>query len=255
MSEPDPLAACAAIVARGDPARFRATMMAPVPARRVLFPLYAMNVEIARAPWVTTEPMIAEMRLQWWRDALGEIASGGPVRRHEVTVPLAAAITPETAARLDRAIAARRWDIYRDPFEHADHFAEYIDETAGTLLWAAATSLGKVDETTVRQAAHAQGIANWLQAVPELERRGRHPLPDRSEKAIADLANTALNRLKSARANRHKIAPAARPALFAVSQAAPFLKQAVRAPHSIDQPAEKLHHRATLALRVATGHW
>ena len=51
-------------------------MAAPVEARRVLFPLYAFNVEVARAPWVTSEPMIGEMRLQWWRDALEEIARG-----------------------------------------------------------------------------------------------------------------------------------------------------------------------------------
>ncbi|MEQ8366967.1 MAG: phytoene synthase, partial [Roseicyclus sp.] len=60
------LQACAELVARGDPDRFRATMAAPVDARRVLFPLYAFNIEVSRAPWVTAEPMIAEMRLQFW---------------------------------------------------------------------------------------------------------------------------------------------------------------------------------------------
>ncbi|MEC7259362.1 MAG: squalene/phytoene synthase family protein, partial [Pseudomonadota bacterium] len=83
------LTACARIVEQGDPDRFLAAMAAPVQARRVLFPLYAFGVEIARAPWVTQEPMIAEMRLQWWRDALEEIASGAPARRHEVVTPLA----------------------------------------------------------------------------------------------------------------------------------------------------------------------
>ena len=78
--------ACAAIVEKGDPDRFLAAMAAPVAARRVLFPLYALNIEVARAPWVTEEAMIAEMRLQWWRDALAEIAAGGQVRRHEVGV-------------------------------------------------------------------------------------------------------------------------------------------------------------------------
>ncbi|MCB1311397.1 MAG: squalene/phytoene synthase family protein, partial [Sedimentitalea sp.] len=64
------LDACAGLVQRGDLERFMATMAAPVAARRVLFPLYAFNLEVARAPWVTQEPVIAEMRLQWWRDAL-----------------------------------------------------------------------------------------------------------------------------------------------------------------------------------------
>ncbi len=83
------LAACADIVAKGDPDRFRAVMSVPLAARERLLPLYAFNVEVARAPWVTEEPLIAEMRLQWWRDALDEIAQGGTVRRHEVVDPLA----------------------------------------------------------------------------------------------------------------------------------------------------------------------
>src|SRR5210317_1238100 len=102
--------ACAAIVEKGDPERFAAVMASPLPARRVLFPLYAFNVEVSRAPWVTQETMIAEMRLQWWRDALEEIAEGKPVRRHEVTQPLAGFIDAQGAEILDRLVAARRWD-------------------------------------------------------------------------------------------------------------------------------------------------
>jgi phytoene/squalene synthetase len=71
------LEACADLLRRGDPDRFLAAMAAPPAARRVLLPLYAFNLEVARAPQVTAEPMIAEMRLQWWRDALAEIAAGG----------------------------------------------------------------------------------------------------------------------------------------------------------------------------------
>ena len=66
--------ACAALVERGDPDRFAAVMAAPVAARTRLWPLYAFNLEVARAPWVTKEPMIAEMRLQWWRDVVAEPA-------------------------------------------------------------------------------------------------------------------------------------------------------------------------------------
>ena len=102
------LAACAELVRRGDPDRFLAAMAAPPAARNVLFPLYAFNVEVSRAPWVTPEPLIAEMRLQWWRDALAEIAAGAPVRRHEVTTPLAAVLDAEGARLLDALVEARR---------------------------------------------------------------------------------------------------------------------------------------------------
>ena len=111
MSFDADLTACAALVERADPWRFRAAMAAPVAARRVLFPLYAFNVEVARAPWVTQEAMIAEMRLQWWRDVCTEIADGQQVRCHEVATPLSEAITAEDAQLLDELVAARRWDI------------------------------------------------------------------------------------------------------------------------------------------------
>ena len=80
-------------------------MAAPVAAREKLFPIYAFNVEVARAPWVASEPMIGEMRLQWWRDALEEIAEGKGVRQHEVTTPLASVLDSD-GARLFSGLAA-----------------------------------------------------------------------------------------------------------------------------------------------------
>ena len=102
------LTACAQLVETGDPARFAAVMAAPVAVRAKLFPLYAFNIEVSRAPWVTQEPMIAEMRLQWWRDALEEIRERGVVRRHEVVARLAHILRPEDTERLDDLILARR---------------------------------------------------------------------------------------------------------------------------------------------------
>ena len=91
----DDIIACAKLVERGDPLRFRAVMASPAALRPALFTLFAFNVEVARAPWITKEAMIAEMRLQWWHDALGEIANGDLVRRHEVVTSLAYFITLE----------------------------------------------------------------------------------------------------------------------------------------------------------------
>ncbi len=250
--------ACAAIVEKGDPLRFRSVMAAPVSARKLLFPLYAMNVEVSRAPWVTQEPMIAEMRLQWWRDALEEIATGAAVRHHEVTTPLAAVIIPEHAVLLDELIAARRWDIYKEPFEDADHFDQHINRTAGHLMWVAAASLGQAEETTVRDAAYAMGVANWLRAIPELEARGRIPLLDGTAQGVRDLADKGLNRLYRARKARAKVSTAARPALFSVADADIVLSTASKSPSRVssgDLPQFGQHTRMRLALRSALGRW
>ena len=254
----DDLAACAGLVQRGDPDRFLATMAAPPSARRALFPLLAMNVEVARAPWVTQEPMIAEMRLQWWRDALEEIATGGTVRRHEVVTPLSAVMTPDLAAEMDEHVAVRRWDIYRDPFEDTAHFNRYIDQSAGSLLWAAARMLGAAEERAVRDFGFATGLANWLRAVPELEARGRIPLLDGRPEAVRELAERGLDHLSRARAARGAVSREARPALLAGWQTGVILRQAWKKPARVAQGTlgqSEARKRLTLMARAASGRW
>ena len=224
------VAACAALVERGDPERFRAAMAAPVAARPVLFALAAFNVEVSRAPWVTQEAMIAEMRLQWWRDALDEIASGGPVRRHEVVDALADVLDPEGVQAMDGLVAARRWDIYRDPFEDRGHFDAYLDSTSGSLMWTGARLLGVADEAVVRNLGWAAGLAGFLRAIPALEDAGRVPLLDGTPEAVAALARDGLARLDRARAGRKAVSVDAAPALLAGWAARPVLAQAAASP-------------------------
>ncbi|MFK7752447.1 MAG: squalene/phytoene synthase family protein [Sedimentitalea sp.] len=252
------LTACAALVEKADPNRFLATMAAPVQARPVLFALFALNVEVARAPWVTQEPMIAEMRLQWWRDALEEIATGKTPRRHEVVSPLARLISPETARDLDQLVAARRWDIYKDPFEDEAHFQRYIEQTSGALLWAAGRSLGATQPVVFNDLGYASGLANWFQACPELERRGRIPLLDGRSQAIRVLAQSGLDRLNRARAARADIPHTARPATFTAWQTHALLKQAIKSPNDVAADAlgqNQAQKRLSLIWASATGRF
>lgn len=252
------LTACAELVQRADPDRFMATMAAPVLARRVLFPLYALNVEIARAPWVTQEAMIAEMRLQWWRDAIDEIAEGKTVRRHQVVTPLSGFLDKDLAALLDESIAVRRWDIYRDPFEDVDHFQRYIDRSSGTLMWVAARSLGEADEQVVRDVGFATGVANWFRAIPELVERKRIPLLDGTAKGVTELAGEALSRLNRAQKSRNKVSKAARPAMLAAWQAGTILRQVIQNPDRVADGAlmqSEARKRASLMIQTATGRW
>lgn len=59
----------------GEPDRYLAALLAPRRVRADLVALAAFLSEASRAAAVASEPMIGEIRLQWWRDA---ITAGGP---------------------------------------------------------------------------------------------------------------------------------------------------------------------------------
>lgn len=59
----------------GEPDRYVAALLAPRRVRADLVALAAFLSEASRAAAVASEPMIGEIRLQWWRDA---ITAGGP---------------------------------------------------------------------------------------------------------------------------------------------------------------------------------
>ncbi|EKE45039.1 hypothetical protein OCGS_0734 [Oceaniovalibus guishaninsula JLT2003] len=224
--------ACAEIVRNGDPDRFLATMAAPPAARTILFPLYAFNVEVTRAPWVTKEPMLAQMRLQWWRDLLGGPRSAKDPARHEVAAALGF-LDAGSAALLDGLIDARHWDIGTDP--HADDAAldAYLDATAGNLAWTAARSLGAVEEDAVRRLARAAGLARYLAALPALKAAGKRPLTDDSPETVRGLARRYLGDMPRARS----LSRPARIATLETWQARPLLTAILRDPARVERGA------------------
>lgn len=248
------VSACAELVERGDPDRFRAVMAAPVEARAQLFPLYAFNLEVARAPWVTQEPLIAEMRLQWWRDVV-ENAASGAARAHEVAGPLHELIRDFglPVAVLDRLIAARRWDIHREPHEGIDGLAAYLEDTGAGLMWLAARALGAPEaaEGPVRAYGWAAAAAMYIRAVPELEARGRQPLP--AGFGVQGLAQRGLEKLAEARRARKVVPKEVAPALLAGWQAERLLWQAVAGRSSPE--LSEARKRWALLWQALTGRW
>ena len=253
------LEACAGLVERGDPDRFLAVMSSPVAARAVLFPLYAFNLEVARAPWVTKEPLIARMRLQWWRDAIAEIAQGDPPRAHEVTGPLAQVIRDHAlpVSVFSTLITAREWDIDGSDFTSEEEVIAHIDRGAGSLAVLAALSLGArpEDETDLREAAIAGAIANWLVAVPALEGLGRKPLAHATLAEIRNLADYGLRMLD------HQLGRdfgAANAALRSGWQARDLLKLAHKEPERVPQgrlTTSEFRRKWTLMRKAWDGGW
>ena len=241
----------AGLVERGDPDRWRTVMTAPEEARPGLLALYAFNLEIARAAWVASEPLLAAIRLQWWTDAIAEIYDDKPPRRHEVVEPLAAVIRDSDLPHrlFDEMIDARKLDVdppLLDPIGYADH-------TAGQLMELAARHMGAEDAAlpVVRDFGRAAGLAALLRARPELAVRGRDPLPP--ETAQPEIAREGLAALAQARAHRRRVPSAALPALLPGWLASRTLRLAAAGETHLEPPP--IVARATLLWRAASGRW
>ena len=254
--------ACAALVEKADPDRFRTALLAPPAQRGGLLALYAFNIEVSRAPWVTEEAMIAEMRLQWWVDAIDEIYAGKQPRSHEIVGPLAETIGQYNLPRapFDALIQARRADIYTDPPADRTALEAYVDATSSGLMWLAAGICAKdaaLVETPVRQVGYAHGIANLFVATPELLASGRQPFPTLETAQLSQIAFDALARLTSARTKRRDVPAAMAPALLAAWQSGAILQQVARDPDTALQEMQvaPFRKRWTLLLRGMTGRW
>ena len=166
----DPLAD---LLRRHDPDRFLTALFAPADRRSALFALYAFNHELARAREVASEPMLALIRLQWWR----EVVEGAP-RRHEVATPLAAAIAADALDRADLLALIEAREIEAEPaIATLAAWRDYLLRGAGGLAVAAGRLLGAPEPEALRPLGAAYGAAGMLRSVPALAAQGRCLLP------------------------------------------------------------------------------
>lgn len=136
-----------------DRDRFLAALFAPEPARSDLLALLAFDHELARTPTVTREPMLARIRLQWWREAVAEAAASGMPRAQPIVESLS-----ETVRR--HRLAPERLDALIDAREEEIDGALDVVRAGHALADLELTVLG-VDDAATRQAARAIGAA-WL---------------------------------------------------------------------------------------------
>ncbi|MFN3293752.1 MAG: squalene/phytoene synthase family protein [Gemmobacter sp.] len=252
---------CVQMVAQGDPDRHAVARAASDAAQARLYPLYALNLEIARAAWASTEPLVCEMRLQWWADALEALGQGGTVPPHPVLEACGFLRGDAAAAEgLAGLIEARRRDVWAEPFADADALWAHLGATGGALMWLAARALGADPqaEPVVRGFGTGAALAAWLQAVPALMAQGRQPLPDPGPGAVSDLALEGIGRIAFARARRRLVPRAALAALLTGAWAGAVLGLAVREPERVAAgrlaPSE-FARRGALAWRGLTGLW
>jgi phytoene synthase len=155
------------IVRASDPDRYIAALFAPAEKRAHLLALYALNHELGHIAEAAREPMMAEIRLQWWRDALADARAGKP-RGHEVLQGMAKAFAaseiPQDA--LAAMIDARALDAGNKPFADMAALEAYADEKSGNLMRIGAHMLGEPAEGASREAGIAYALTGILRAMP-----------------------------------------------------------------------------------------
>jgi len=165
----------APLVRRVDPDRYFTALFAPARHRETLLLLYAVNHEVARAREVVREPMMALMRLQWWR----EVADGAR-RRHEVAGPLGEALDAGRLVPADVVALIEGREPEAGPaIATLAAWQDFVRGTAGALACAAGRVLGAEGAALERIATlgTAYGVAGQMRNVAALARQGRCLLP------------------------------------------------------------------------------
>ncbi|HEV2562702.1 MAG TPA: phytoene/squalene synthase family protein [Rhizomicrobium sp.] len=178
MSIETSFATCEEIVKRSDPDRYYSALFAPAEKRPLLFALYAFNHEIARVAESVREPMLGEIRLQWWREAVESARDGNP-RAHDVVRALAevfASVGPPMEL-FEAMIEARSLDAANETFASIEALEAYADATSGNLMRVAARTLGADISDLARDTGIAYALTGILRAIPFHASRGKLYLP------------------------------------------------------------------------------
>lgn len=203
----DALAHVVALVRERDLDRYLATLYAPPAARAGLFALHALDLELAEVARSTTEPMLGQIRLAWWREQLQTLDGG------------ARPAPPVLAALADHLLPAGIAGASLEPLEDAwlallDEDVEAHAAARGRLFGAAAALLlpAAPDDATARAArlgtgwaivdVARQGIAvgeERLVQAAELLASTRLPGPARGLSGLAALARRDLASLRAGR--------------------------------------------------------
>jgi phytoene/squalene synthetase len=146
-------------VRQADRDRFLAALFAPEPQRRGLLALLAFDHELARTGAVTREPMLARIRLEWWREAVAEAAGEGKPRAQPVVESLSETIRRH-AVPLPRMI-----DLIDAREEEIEGALDVL--RAGHALADLQLAVLDVTDAPTRQAARAVAAAGLMGEGPE----------------------------------------------------------------------------------------
>jgi phytoene synthase len=209
QAAPDHYANCDALVRERDRDLWLACLFAPQPARPHLHAIYAYALECADVRTKVSQPLLGEMRLRWWTDALSGDATEG-ARAHPVADALLDTVAQFSlpVEELEALAEAHVADLYDDQMPDVATLERYCHATAsGPMRWAGRI-LGGSGAAPFDEAGLALGIARVLRRpagafIPAdlLAKHGAdiHTNTESLRAALAELRDMAARRYESAR--------------------------------------------------------
>jgi phytoene synthase len=134
--------------------------------RAALVTLFAFHLSLAQISGQVSEPMLGEIRLQWWHDVIngqrGDEARGHPLMAEFLALCKAYHLPTQN---LSSMIDARRFDLYDDPMPHWVELEAYCGETTSLLFRLAVLICNDGEDIDCADAAGHAGVAYKLTEV------------------------------------------------------------------------------------------
>lgn len=172
-----------------DRDRYISVLFAPEKKRKTLAALYAFNVEVSRIREIVHDPLIGEIRLRWWYDAIahGEMQKSN---NNPILGDLLSAMTlfnlPKTAFL--QYCNAQILDLYHNPMATLHDLEFYCGETASIILQLSCQILAPdVAQDFIDVCEYggiAQGLSGVLRLLSFMQSRYHYYLPDDMLKAV-----------------------------------------------------------------------
>jgi phytoene synthase len=229
MSKGDSIDYCHDLIARNDEDLRLSLSYSNTEDHARLAALFAFLIELRRIPSLVSEPPLGEIRLQWWREALDEIAVGKAPRAHPVVDALAesGAVTPLSHAFMEEMIDARARLLYERDFVTFDDLKAFLRGAEAPIVGLAAGDDNQdLDHEASKRLGEAYALARFAPGLtPQLSEAAaiegrrlyldhRHVLGGLPPRCAGRIAFLALTRGHAARLDGRPWPVAKRLSLF-----------------------------------------
>ena len=204
------LSPCASLVRERDHDRFLCGLFAPADVREDLYAVEAFELEIARIRSTASEPLLGQIRMQWWRQALDDAFAGTRPARHPVVEAVSTAIRRRPLARnaFEGLLDTRARDLEPTLPESLEVALERAGSLGTSLADLRLGALG-IHHAPTGEAVHAVSTASVLtDRARAAATRNVDPIShdgERGQFAVADLSHQARALLRAARARQGEV--------------------------------------------------